>query len=61
MQKFLSKFQRLATSGRHNYAMITDRPKFTVDVSYKPAFYRNVCTDRAGFSKEAILGLSYTL
>jgi len=28
-QKFLTKFQRLATSGRHNYAMITDRRKFT--------------------------------
>jgi len=26
MQKFLTKFKRLATS---NYAMITDRPKFT--------------------------------
>ena len=25
-QKFLTKFQRLATSVRHNYAMITDRP-----------------------------------
>jgi len=28
-QKFLSKFQRLATSSRHNYAVITDRRKFT--------------------------------
>ena len=26
---FLTKFQRLATSGRHNYAMSTDLPKFT--------------------------------
>jgi len=28
-QNFLSKFQRLATSGRHNSAMITNRRKFT--------------------------------
>ena len=28
-RKFLRKFQRLATSGRHIYAMITDRRKFT--------------------------------
>jgi len=28
-QKFLTIFQRFATSGRNNYAMITDRPKFT--------------------------------
>ena len=29
-QKFLNKFQRLATSGRHNSTMITDRPKLTI-------------------------------
>jgi len=28
-QKLLTKFLRLATSGRHNYIMITDRRKFT--------------------------------
>ena len=28
-QKFLLKFQGLATLGRNNYATITDRPKFT--------------------------------
>jgi len=28
-KKFLTKFQRIATSGRHNYALIADRPKFT--------------------------------
>ena len=29
MQKMLTKFPGLATSGRHNSAMITDRRKFT--------------------------------
>jgi len=29
MQKLLTKFPGLATSGRHNYIMITDRRKFT--------------------------------
>ena len=28
-EKILTKFQRLATSGRHNSAMITDHQKFT--------------------------------
>ena len=28
-QKIHTKFQPFATSGRHNYAMITDRSKFT--------------------------------
>jgi len=29
MQKLLTKFPGLATSGHHNYTMITDRRKFT--------------------------------
>ena len=32
-QKFLNKFSGLATSGRHNSAMITDRPKLTIKVA----------------------------
>jgi len=28
--KFLTKFQGFGTSGRHNYAMITDHSQFTI-------------------------------
>ena len=31
MQKLLTKFPCLATSGRHNSAMITDRQKFSTE------------------------------
>jgi len=33
MQRFLTKFQGLATSGRHNYALITYRLKFTTKMT----------------------------
>jgi len=33
MQKFINKFQRLATSGRHNSAMITNCPKLTTKIA----------------------------
>jgi len=33
MQKFLTKFPGLATSGCHNSRMITDRLKFTIKLT----------------------------
>jgi len=33
-QKFLTKCPRFATSGRHNFAMMTDGPKLTTKIAY---------------------------
>ena len=40
-QKLLTKFPRLATSGHHNSAMITDRRKFTTKLTLRgmPSFH----------------------
>ena len=34
MQQLLTKFPRLATSGRHNYTVITDRREFTTKYTF---------------------------
>jgi len=46
MQKLLTKFPRLATSGRHNFAMVTDRRKFTAKLTIymMSSFHCTFCT-----------------